>query len=177
MRRVFLTLLADIVLSAALLCWGVRMLSSAEISLPVIGRLSILDGLSPKNFGMLLIAVNGVSLAIALWQLIPLARQFRLSSTLADSGVCVPGVVTDLRASRVIRVNSTTAVRLTIRCTTPSGLETEVKSPIIWAPETQCGDRVDVIFDPMDEHRYYIRLRLQAAVRDSLREKGKRRLL
>lgn len=177
MRRVFLALLADIALSAVLIFWGVRMLTGVETALPIIGDLPVTEGPTPPMIGAFMTAVSAASVAVAGWQMIPVVRQLWLSRVLADEGVCVQGVVTDLHRVRVIQVNQTTSVRLTIRCTAPSGRETEVKSAAIWAPEVQCGDAVDVIFDPMNEERYFIRLREKKFVRDSLRDKNKGRFL
>lgn len=175
MRRVLLALLAEAGVSLWLTVWGIRLLVKAETSIPLFGELPV-EGLTPELFGLLLTAISACSLVAALWRMIPLVRSLWLEKTLRESGVTVPGVITDLHQSRVIRVNQTWSVRLTILCTAPSGRELEFKSPILWAPEAQVGDAIDVIFDPMNEERYFIRLREKKFVRDSLMEKGKRRL-
>lgn len=176
MRRVLLALLAEAGISSGLTVWGIRMLLKAERSIPLFGELPV-EGLTPELFGLLLTAFSAYTLVAALWRMIPLIRCLSLEKTLQGSGVAVRGVITDLHRSNVIRVNQTWSVRLTILCTAPSGRELEFKSPILWAPEAQVGDGIDVIFDPADEERYFIRLVEKKFVRDSLKDRGKRRFL
>lgn len=176
MRRVLIALMSEMAVSAALTVWGVRMLTKAETGIPLFGELPV-EGLSPEMFGLLLTAASAVTLLVALWRLIPLARCLWLERTLKGEGIAIRGVITDMRNCRVIRVNQTYSVRLTIRCTAPSGREEEFVSPVIWAPEAQVGDAIDVIFDPMDEQRYFIRLVEKKYVRDSLKESKKGRVL
>ena len=176
MRRVFFALLAELFTSAALTVWGIRLLVKAETGIPLFGELPF-DGLTPEMFGLLLTAISAYNLVACLWRMIPLIRCLWLERTLQGEGVTVHGVITDLHQSRVIRVNQTWSVRLTILCTAPSGRELEFRSPILWAPEAQVGDGIDVIFDPRGEERYFIRLREKKFVRDSLMDKGKRRFL
>lgn len=176
MRRVLLALLAEAGVSAGLTIWGIRMMVRAERSIPLFGELPV-EGLTPELFGLLLTAFSAYALVTALWRMIPLIRCLWLERTLQGDGVTVRGVITDLHRIRVIQVNQTWSVRLTILCTAPSGREIEFKSPIIWAPEARVGDTIDVIFDPADEERYFIRLVEKKFVRDSLKDKGKRRFL
>lgn len=176
MKRVLLALLSELAVSAVLTVWGVRMLVTANASLPLFGELP-LEGLTPEIFGLVLVAISAATFVAALWRLIPVARNLWLEKALAGDGITVRGVITDLQTSKVIRVNQTYSVRLTILCTAPSGRELEFRSPILWAPEAQAGDPVDVIFDPADEERYFIRLVEKKFVRDSLKDKGKRRFL
>lgn len=176
MKRVLLALLAEAGVSSGLTIWGIRMMMKAERSIPLFGELPV-EGLTPELFGLLLTAFSAYTLVTALWQMIPLMRCLWLERTLGGASVTVRGVITDLHRSRVIRVNQTWSVRLTILCTAPSGRELEFRSPIIWAPEAQVGDGIDVIFDPADEERYFIRLVEKKFVRDSLKDKGKRRFL
>lgn len=176
MRRVLFALLAEAGISAWLTIWGIRMLLKAERSIPLFGELPV-EGLTPELFGLLLTAFSAYALVTALWRMIPLIRCLWLERTLQGDGVTVRGVITDLHRSRVIQVNQTYSVRLTILCTAPSGREIEFKSPIIWAPEARVGDAIDVIFDPADEERYFICLVEKKFVRDSLKDKGKRRFL
>lgn len=179
MRRVLAALLAEIAVSALLLIWSIRMVLRAEAVLPLIGELPLPEngGLTPEMFGYLLIAASGAAITVAIWRLIPLVRQLWMSKALASDGVCVQGVVKDMHNVKVIQVNRTYSVRLTILCTAPSGQETEVKSPVIWAPEIKVGDAVDVIFDRYNEERYFIRLHEKKFERDSLRDQRKRRFL
>ena len=176
MKRVLFALLAEAGVSSGLTIWGIRMLLKAERSIPLFGELPV-ESLTPEMFGLLLTAFGAYTLVVALWRMIPLVRCLWLERTLQGDGVTVRGVITDLHRSKVIQVNQTWSVRLTILCTAPSGRELEFKSPILWAPEAQVGDDIDVIFDPADEERYFIRLVEKKFVRDSLKDKGKRRFL
>lgn len=176
MRRVLLALLSEVAVSAVLIVWGIRMLLRNETSIPLFGELPF-EGLTPDVFGMVLVAASAATFVVALWRLIPLVRNLWLDKALAEGGVTVRGVITDMQNCRVIRVNQTYSVRLTILCTAPSGREFEFKSPILWAPEAEAGDPVDVVFDPVDEERYCIRLVEKKFVRDSLKDKSKRRFL
>lgn len=177
MRRVFVALLSEIAISALLLIWSIRMVLRAEAVLPLIGELPLPESgnLTPTILGYLLIVVSVVTMAISLWRILPLARQIWYSKQLAAAGVCVQGVVKDIWKVNVIRVNQNYSVRLTILCTSPSGQEIEVKSPVTWAPDIKVGDTVDVIFDPNNEERYFIRLREKKFTRDSLQEQKKSR--
>lgn len=175
MRRVLAALLSEIAISALLLVWSIRMIIRKEAVLPLFGELPLPENgsLTPTMFGCLLIVVSVATMAVSLWRLVPLARQLWLSKSLAVDGECVQGVVTDMRNVKVIQVNHTYSVQLTILCTAPSGQEFEVKSPVMWAPDTKVGDAVDVIFDPINEDRHFIRLREKKFTRDSLKEQKK----
>lgn len=177
MRRVLVALLSEIAISTLLLVWSIRMIIRKEAVLPLIGELPLPENgsFTPAMFGYLLIVVSVATMAVSLWRLIPLARQLWLTKVLAVDGECVQGMVTDMRNVKVIQVNHTYSVQLTILCTAPSGRQAEVKSPVIWAPETQVGDAVDVIFDHNNEDRYFIRLREKKFTRDSLKEQKKSR--
>ena len=174
MRRVLLALLAEAGVSSVLTVWGIRLMVKAERSIPLFGELPF-EGLTPQMYGLVLTVVSACTLAATLWRLIPLVRCLWLERTLQGKGVTVRGVITDLHQSKVIQVNQTCSVRLTIQCTAPSGKELEFRSPILWAPEAQVGEGVDVIFDPEDEERCFIRLVEKKYVRESLKDQGKRR--
>lgn len=174
MRRVLLALLAEAGISSVLTIWGIRMMVKAEHSIPLLGELPF-EGLTPEMFGLVLTVVSAYTLVAALWRMIPLIRCLWLERTLQGESVAVRGMIADLHQSKVIRVNNTCSVRLTIRCTAPSGRELEFRSPILWAPEAQVGDSIDVIFDPVDEERYFIRLVEKKYERESLKDQGKRR--
>lgn len=176
MKRVLFALLAEAGVSSGLIVWGIRMMLKAERSIPVFGELPV-EGLTPEMLGLLLTVISAYTLVVALWRMIPLVRFLWLERTLGGDGMTVRGVITDLHRSRVIQVNQTWSVRLTIRCIAPSGRELEFRSPILWAPEAQVGDDIDVIFDPADEERYFIRLVEKKFVRDSLKDQKKRRFL
>lgn len=176
MRRVLFALLAEAGISSVLTVWGVRMLVKAESSIPLFGELPA-GSLTPELFGLVLTVVSAYNLVTALWRIIPLVHSLRLERRLGKTGVTVRGVITDLHRKRVIQVYNTYSVQLTICCTAPSGRELEFRSPILWAPEAQVGDGIDVIFDPADEECYFIRLVKKKFICDSLKDQKRRRFL
>lgn len=176
MKKVLLALLLELIPSGLMIALGAGILNEAEaVAGPT--RLLTSQGLSREAAGWLVILLAVGTAMVTVVRLIPLVRQLWLSHALREDGLCIRGVITDMRSCKVIRVNQTTSVRLTIRCTAPSGQEREFVSPILWAPEAKVGDSVDVVFDRINEDRHFIRLREKQVVRKSLKDENIGRFL
>ena len=173
MKKVLLAFLLELLVAAAFLFVGLSMLAGAGFTEGPERMLSGF-GLAGSQPALVMIAAGAATAVYALWRMYPLLRQMWLQRALADTGVRVRGVVTDVRRARAIRVNQTSSVRLTIRCTPPSGRELELRSPILWAPGVKLGEGVDVLFDPEDEDRCCICLQEKRPVRDSLGDHPRR---
>lgn len=175
MKKVLLALLLELIPSGLMIALGAGILNEEEV---VAGpaRLLTSQGLTREAAGWLVILLAAGTAMVTMGRLIPLLRHMWLGKALEEGGIRQRGVIVDMRSCKVIRVNQTTSVRLTIRCTTPMGRELEFKSPVVWAPESRIGDPVEVIFDPVDETRYCMRLLEKNYVRSSLKEQGRRRV-
>ena len=173
MKKVLLAFLLELLVAAAFLFVGLSMLAGAGFTEGPERMLSGF-GLAGSQPALVMIAAGAATAVYALWRMYPLLRQMWLQRALADTGVRVRGVITDVRRARAIRVNQTSSVRLTIRCTPPSGREVALRSPILWAPGVKLGEGVDVLFDPEDEDRYCICRQGKRPVRDALGDHPRR---
>lgn len=168
MKKVFFALLQGVAPSVVFMLLGGHILTGESQIAEGASQLMSNVGLTRTGSGWLLIAAGVVTLLLTLGRMLPLMRQFRMKRALADTGVCVRAVVTDVKRVAAYKERGRSSVRLTLRCTPPSGVERELVSPLLWAPELRIGDGVDVIFDPADESRWFIRLKEERVVRDPL---------
>lgn len=173
MKKVLMAFLLELLVAAVFLFVGIGMLAGIGFAEGP-ERMLAGFGLTGTQPAWVMLAAGAATAVYALWRMFPLLRQMWLQRTLADTGVRVRGVITDVRRARAIRVNQTTSVRLTIRCTTPSGQELELRSPTLWAPGVKIGEGIDVLFDPENEDRYCTCLPERKTVRDSLGDRPHR---
>lgn len=84
-------------------------------------------------------------------------RRERLREELRTWGSRVQGEVIGVDVDHLVRVSRRSPSRARVRCTLPSG-EVILRSPMLWQGIPAVGDRVDVLYDPMDEKRRVIDL-------------------
>ena len=112
-----------------------------DLSLAIVGSV----------FTLLGVVFLGVGIAFALAD----KRRTKLREELLAWGSRVTGTVAEVRRDHTVRVNDRSPVIATVRCPFPQG-EVTLKSHRLWGHEPAVGDRVEVLFDPMDERRYVI---------------------
>lgn len=100
--------------------------------------------------------VLGVAFLLVTAILILVGRKHkRMREELLTYGARVTGIVTDVKVDHTIRVNRRSPLVAKVSCTLPTG-EVTLKSKRLWNSCPNTGDRVEVIYDPMDERRYVI---------------------
>lgn len=82
-------------------------------------------------------------------------NQQRMREELMQYGTRVTGEVVDVRINHSIRVNRKSPLVAQVKCLLPTG-EVTLKSKNLWNACPSTGDKVEVIYDPMDEKRYMI---------------------
>jgi hypothetical protein len=82
-------------------------------------------------------------------------RQKRLREELLAYGQRVQGEVVDVRINRSIQVNGRSPLVAQVKASFPRG-DVTLKSRNLWNACPATGDKVDVLYDAMDESRYVI---------------------
>ncbi len=98
--------------------------------------------------GVIFLLVTGILILIS-------RKQQRLREELLAYGTRVTGVVTEAYMDFTIRVNRRSPYRAKVRCVLPLG-ETTLRTPMLWDRVPTVGEKVTVIYDPMDEKKHVI---------------------
>lgn len=70
-------------------------------------------------------------------------------------GSRVTGIVTDVKVDYTVRINRRSPLIAQVRCELPTG-EVTLKSRRLWNACPNTGDKVEVVYDPMNEKKYLI---------------------
>ena len=99
------------------------------------------------------IALVHLAIGFILWRV--MGRRERMREELRQYGLRVSAVISELRINRSVQVNNRHPWVAVATCVHPSTREkVTVRSHLLWNPTVAEGDKVDVLFDPMDERRY-----------------------
>jgi len=105
--------------------------------------------------GTVFTALGAAFLLVTVILMVAGKRRARMREELLTWGTRVKAEVVDVRVDHTVRVNRRSPRVAKVRCMLPSG-EVTLKSPRLWDECPAVGDRVEVIYDPMDEKRYVI---------------------
>lgn len=114
---------------------------SADPDLPVVGRIFTALGVA------FLLAT------VLVWYFI--SRSERRRQEVLAYGIRVSATVTDIRVNYSVKVNRRSPVIAYAQCVHPVTRETvTLRSHNLWRVTIATGDKVDILFDQMDEKRY-----------------------
>ncbi len=100
------------------------------------------------SIGVIFLLVTGILILVS-------RKQQRLREELLTYGSRVTGVVTEAYMDPTVRVNRRSPYRAKVRCVLPLG-ETTLRTPMLWDRVPMVGEKVTVIYDPMDEKKHVI---------------------
>ena len=134
-------------LGSAMLYFGRQ--PAADPDLPIIGNIFLVLGLA------------FLTATLAVWYF--MGRSERRRAEVLTYGIRVSATVTDIRINHNVRVNHRSPVVIYAECVHPVSREkVTLRSHSLWNCTMATGQRVDILFDQMDEKRYAFDIREEA---------------